>query len=45
MIKMIIITKEQREFVNKNYYESSKGTTKLWKSFDNIHNLCAYFAF
>ena len=36
MRSMIIIRKEQREFVEQNYYESSKGTTKLWKSFDNI---------
>lgn len=36
MRKMIIIKKEHREFVERSYYKSSKGTTQLWKNFENI---------
>ena len=33
---MLIIKKEQREFVKGKCFESPKGTTKIWKSIDNI---------
>lgn len=35
-MEKINITTEQRQFVDKKYYESSTGSTKLWKNFENI---------